>query len=49
MQKFQVVEKLGEGAYGEVVKAKNTETGDVVAIKQIKQSFHTWEECMRLR
>ena len=49
MQKYECTELLGEGAYGKVMKATNREDGDVVAIKQIKRAFHSWEECMRLR
>lgn len=30
MQKYRVTDKLGTGAFGDVVKAVNTETGDVV-------------------
>lgn len=30
------MEKLGEGTYGVVYKAKNTETDEIVAIKKIR-------------
>tara|TARA_R110002050_G_scaffold130260_3_gene251914 strand:+ start:242 stop:811 length:570 start_codon:yes stop_codon:yes gene_type:complete len=36
MDKYQKVEKLGEGTYGVVHKAKNKENGDIVALKQIR-------------
>ena len=39
LQKYQVVRELGAGAYGQVSSAKNTETGELVAIKKINKVF----------
>ena len=36
MEKYQKIEKLGEGTYGVVYKAQNKETGDIVALKRIR-------------
>lgn len=36
MDVFQKVEKIGEGTYGVVYKAKNRETGQFVALKKIR-------------
>ncbi|KAK9768099.1 cyclin-dependent kinase 5 [Basidiobolus ranarum] len=36
MDKYQKIEKLGEGTYGIVYKAQNRETSDVVALKRIR-------------
>lgn len=36
MDAFQKVEKIGEGTYGVVYKAKNRETGQFVALKKIR-------------
>lgn len=33
MEKFKLENKLGVGSYGSVLKATNTENGEVVAIK----------------
>ena len=32
---IQYLNKLGEGAYGCVYKAKNIKTGDIIAVKKI--------------
>jgi len=36
LDKYQRLEKLGEGTYGVVYKAKNLETSEIVAIKKIR-------------
>ena len=36
MEKYEFGNVLGQGTYGIVYKAKHKETGDIVAIKQIK-------------
>lgn len=36
MDSFQKVEKIGEGTYGVVYKAKNKATGQLVALKKIR-------------
>ncbi|KAG8129311.1 hypothetical protein E2320_016013 [Naja naja] len=41
MENFQKVEKIGEGTYGVVYKAKNKITGDVVALKKIRLDTET--------
>lgn len=35
MDKYSKIEKLGEGTYGVVHKAKNKETNEIVALKRI--------------
>ena len=41
MNKYEVVGVVGEGAYGVVLKCKNKETGDTVAVKKFKESDGT--------
>ncbi|XP_028745546.2 cyclin-dependent kinase 3 [Peromyscus leucopus] len=41
MDAFQKVEKIGEGTYGVVYKAKNRETGQLVALKKIRLDVET--------
>ena len=36
MEKYQKIEKIGEGTYGVVYKARNRLTGDHVALKKIR-------------
>ena len=40
--------KLGDGAFGSVVKAINERTGQVVAIKKMKKTYKDWGECISL-
>lgn len=38
MNKYEVLSVVGEGAYGIVLKCRNRETGELVAIKKFKES-----------
>jgi len=49
MHRYKVTKVLGDGTYGSVHKGVNRVTGEVVAIKQMKKKFYSWEECMALR
>ena len=37
MNKYEILDQIGEGEYGVVLKAKNKETGEKVAIKKFKE------------
>lgn len=52
MNKYEVLGVVGEGAYGVVLKCRNKETGDIVAIKKFKESeddeIGTWlQPCLK--
>ena len=49
MDRYKILKIVGDGAYGNVYKAINKQTGEIVAIKKMKKKFSTWEECMSLR
>lgn len=42
MQKYKVGNKLGDGSFGTVCKALNEQTGQVVAVKRMKQEYKDW-------
>lgn len=44
---YEVLERLGEGAFGKVHKARHKKTEDVVAVKQIKLGAKSWDEAMK--
>lgn len=49
MHRYQIVGQLGDGSFGVVSKAMHTTTGEIVAVKKMKQRFGSWEECLQLR
>ncbi|KAG5506992.1 hypothetical protein JKF63_05738 [Porcisia hertigi] len=49
MERYTVMGQLGDGSFGTVSKAQNTSTGEIVAVKMMKQRFQSWEECLQLR
>lgn len=47
MKRFEEISVLGDGAFGTVMKCRDKETGDVVAIKKMKQRSANFEECLQ--
>ncbi|RLN71152.1 hypothetical protein BBJ28_00000219 [Nothophytophthora sp. Chile5] len=49
MNRYEMLERLGDGSFGEVSRARSLKTQEIVAVKKIKALFPTWEECLQLR
>lgn len=49
MERYKVLEELGDGTCGSVYKAVNMETFEIVAVKKMKRKYYNWEECINLR
>eukprot|EP00929_Paragymnodinium_shiwhaense_P119691 TRINITY_DN91587_c0_g1_i1.p1 TRINITY_DN91587_c0_g1~~TRINITY_DN91587_c0_g1_i1.p1 ORF type:complete len:747 (-),score=115.08 TRINITY_DN91587_c0_g1_i1:83-2323(-) len=48
MDNYVLVERLGQGSFAVVWKARRKADYKLVAVKQLKQTPSTWEECKRL-
>lgn len=46
MIRYNIIQSLGEHAYGYFHEAENRETKEKVIIKTHKKKFYSWEECM---
>ena len=49
MKRFEELGVVGDGAFGVVTKCRDRETGEIVAIKKMKQRFSSFEECLQLK
>ncbi|XP_041996099.1 serine/threonine-protein kinase MHK-like isoform X1 [Salvia splendens] len=49
MERYKILEEIGDGTGGNVYKAVNNETFEIVAVKRMKRKFYNWEECLNLR
>ena len=47
MDKYKIIATLGEGSFGSVFKAVNTDTNQIVAIKKLK-SDQKWEDAINM-
>jgi protein kinase len=48
MEKYKVVKKLGDGTFGSVSQAKHLQSGEIFAIKKLKEKFFNWQNCLDL-
>ncbi|KAF3648016.1 Serine/threonine-protein kinase MAK [Capsicum annuum] len=46
---YRIINEVGNGTFGNVWRALNKQTGEVVAIKKMKKNYYSWEECINLR
>ncbi|XP_019226898.1 PREDICTED: cyclin-dependent kinase F-4-like isoform X2 [Nicotiana attenuata] len=49
MERYKIINEVGNGTFGNVWRALNKQTGEVVAIKKMKKKYYSWEECINLR
>ncbi|XP_059050735.1 serine/threonine-protein kinase ICK [Achroia grisella] len=49
MNRYVVLQQLGDGTYGSVVLAQRRDNGEKVAIKRMKRKYYSWDEAMNLR
>uniref|UniRef100_A0A7C9A1K1 cyclin-dependent kinase n=1 Tax=Opuntia streptacantha TaxID=393608 RepID=A0A7C9A1K1_OPUST len=49
MERYKLIKEVGDGTFGNVWRAMNKQTGEVVAIKKMKKKYYSWEECINLR
>jgi protein kinase len=49
MRRYEEIELLGDGAFGIVTKFRDRETGDIVAIKEMKRRYCSFDECLQLK
>lgn len=49
MNRYVMLNPLGDGTYGSVVLGQRKDTGEKVAIKRMKRKYYSWEEAMNLR
>lgn len=47
LKKYEVIKKIGKGAYGQVWKAINKKNKNVCALKKIFDAFRNTTDCQR--
>lgn len=47
LKSFEIIKKVGQGAYGQVWKAKNKKTGSMCALKKIYDAFKSPTEAQK--
>jgi protein kinase len=49
MERYKITKTIGDGTYGSVSQAVHRDTGQIVAIKQMKSPVRSWNECVNMR
>jgi serine/threonine protein kinase len=49
MRRFEEIKVIDEGAFGVVSKCRDRETGEIVAVKKMKQRTATFDECLQMK
>lgn len=49
MKRYTLLKTLGDGGFGSVLQCQDSETGEIVAIKKMKQKFKSFSECLELK
>ncbi|XP_047321645.1 cyclin-dependent kinase F-4-like isoform X2 [Impatiens glandulifera] len=49
MERYNLVKEIGDGTFGNVWRAINKSSCEIVAIKKMKRKYYSWEECLNLR
>ncbi|KAG8061771.1 hypothetical protein GUJ93_ZPchr0003g17364 [Zizania palustris] len=49
MERYKLIREIGDGTCGNVFRAYNIETNEIVAVKKMKRKFYQWKECISLR
>ena len=48
MENYEIIERIGGGTFADVYKAKEKDTGELVAIKTLKKKYKKLEDCLEL-
>ena len=48
MENYEIIERIGGGTFADVYKAKEKDTGELVAIKTLKSKYKKLEDCLEL-
>jgi serine/threonine protein kinase len=48
MDKYDLLQQIGDGTFGSVAKGVHKKSGQLVAVKRMKQKYYTWDECIKL-
>ena len=49
MEKYKLINIIGDGTYGSVWKGVVLEKGEIVAIKKLKNKIKSWQECLEMK